>query len=401
MKNKKGITIGRVLLYLLFGVVFLSIIWVLVLTYREIAKNPNKTPKIECDNNIRYQYSNQYDYSAADYITSIWSTWSRNSSWAEQDYNPFSVNANYNETSKPMYWCGSGTLTKDNAYHPSMSINDNVVQIGNSIYSYGQYYYNNLYNPQTLILNAQSSFIFYQCNIPVSLFSGNITGAYSNVDTDYNCIIWYVTDLDYNENTDTITGYHKFRFRWGSNFDLAHNLDSSVLSASRVLYFGFGLFQNYTLNDKAFINNPNFRNDFYSSINNSVGMRSIYINFDVHYGNQDYQSGYDDGYLAGKNDVDTALENINQQLSQQIQELNTTISDLNSRVNSQSTIITQLQDEINNSSNFKGLFFTMADVPFKTVSNVLGFEVLGVNLFQFFTGILTALGMIWLIKKIL
>ena len=52
-------------------------------------------------------------------------------------------------------------------------------------------------------------------------------------------------------------------------------------------------------------------------------------------------------------------------------------------------------------NNFKDVFFTMADIPFYTVHNALGFEFFGVNLFRFFTGVLTALGIIWLIRKIL
>ena len=60
MKNKKGITFGRIFLYILFVFVIAFIIWSLVLTYRSI-KNPNTSePKIECDTSLRYQAPSNY-----------------------------------------------------------------------------------------------------------------------------------------------------------------------------------------------------------------------------------------------------------------------------------------------------------------------------------------------------
>jgi len=129
---------------------------------------------------------------------------------------------------------------------------------------------------------------------------------------------------------------------------------------------------------------------------------NFHIAFDNYYGDSQWQAGFDEGYRQGLEAGDEALRESNDYLQNKVIDLSSQVDSLNSRVNQQTEIITQLNNELQQSqNNFKGLFFTFADIPFKTVSNALGFEFWGVNLFRFFVGIITALGIVWLIKKII
>lgn len=60
----------------------------------------------------------------------------------------------------------------------------------------------------------------------------------------------------------------------------------------------------------------------------------------------------------------------------------------------------ELQNQLDETFGWKSMFFAMADTPFKTVYNMLGFDMFGVNLFIAFTGFITVLAMLWLIKRL-
>lgn len=63
--------------------------------------------------------------------------------------------------------------------------------------------------------------------------------------------------------------------------------------------------------------------------------------------------------------------------------------------------IDSLREQIQENFGWKQFFYGLVDIPFATMSNVLDFELFGVNLFTAFLGIITTLIVIWLVKKFL
>ena len=55
----------------------------------------------------------------------------------------------------------------------------------------------------------------------------------------------------------------------------------------------------------------------------------------------------------------------------------------------------------NNDYTFNDLFWGIADIPFITLSNFLGFELFGVELFTAFCSILSVAVILWVVRKIL
>lgn len=93
-----------------------------------------------------------------------------------------------------------------------------------------------------------------------------------------------------------------------------------------------------------------------------------------------YESGFNDGVASLQSTIDGLNENI-QVLENQNKSLNL-----------------QLQQ---GNSSWTSLFFAMADTPFKTASNFLGFEIFGVNLFNALIGFITILAIFWVFKRLI
>lgn len=93
-----------------------------------------------------------------------------------------------------------------------------------------------------------------------------------------------------------------------------------------------------------------------------------------------YESGFNDGVSSLQSTIDGLNENIHV-LENQNKSLNL-----------------QLQQ---GNSSWTSLFFAMADTPFKTASNFLGFEIFGVNLFNALIGFITILAIFWVFKRLI
>lgn len=106
-----------------------------------------------------------------------------------------------------------------------------------------------------------------------------------------------------------------------------------------------------------------------------------------------YQIGYDDGFRSAEGTITY--------LNSQINNLNSQIDNLNNSINILREQNAQLRESLNNNFGFDDVFFALADTPFKTASNMLGFELFGVNLFNALVGFITVLACIWLLKKFL
>lgn len=98
---------------------------------------------------------------------------------------------------------------------------------------------------------------------------------------------------------------------------------------------------------------------------------------------ESYQNGYDKGVLDAES------------------RLNTTISELRTNINILTQEVTTLQTQLSNNFGWQSLFFGMADTPFYTISNMLGFELFGINLFNALIGLITVLACFWLFKKLI
>lgn len=104
---------------------------------------------------------------------------------------------------------------------------------------------------------------------------------------------------------------------------------------------------------------------------------------------QSYNNGYNDGvnfmsYYKNEYDIiSREYESARRDIA--------TLRDINESLN----------EQLSSGLGWKSLFFAMADTPLKTVSNVLGFELFGLNLFTTFIGMITVLGIVFLLKKLI
>lgn len=522
MKNKKGITFGRVLLYILLCFLFLSIIWILVLTYREIAKNPNTTTKIECDptlkmqddvevpvnlfNSSLYPFYNRYKngnnntnfgftgcftlLNAGSYTlsfnnipsgytylvfgsvnpsfnvdssstfetsftnnTSTTFTFSTNLFFgilfynnsstvnvntlnsldimlnegsSAQNYVPFNQNyQNANSYISYCYFTGSAKVPADSdlggyawpyCYVPvvatpnldynnmgsktyyNISSNSNILDLGSNVSELYTNIYNSTYNfwyygYHFTNISYSSTFYtltsFYDCSTPIPIYLFNFDLAGSDLLLNSDCVMSFICNDDIKvsvhfSNLDTFT------------YDLILNVNPNIRS---IYSFSFSFYFNTSIESSISTDSLFLQNKSWSTYKNNCYFYLVFKNF---FGDSDWVQGYNEGYREGLSAAEESLKIAYNNAMTQVNDLTSQVTDLTSRVNSQSNIIENLQNQINNVNlGFKNFFFTLADVPFKTVSNVLGFEVFGLNLFQFFTGILTALGCIWLIKKFL
>lgn len=412
MMNKKGLSVGRVVLILLF----LSILGILIYSIILGVRNMPKPTKTTTDSSLRMVEPT--DYNPIDDIYSYYIMSYKNANFTIQD--AYLTNIFDYESNDLVYYYVNGYYTHNNipnshiegivnntsGYFPkafNANTYENKLLIGRDLYTAHDTQYNwRSWN------SVRSWAICYNCNIPINAF--NFTMYYNfPINSSFALYFYIYTDVGSMKFTD-------FNFSTSSlNYSLSGTaILSSLPNASKVLRFGFGFAQSTNTNNSAHYL-PNSAGTSSSTNGINYDSNQVYVNYfntltDVQKDNcvylafntQSFPIDYLDGYQNGYND---ALNNSNvtiNSLNSNILELQNQISDLNILVNSQQVTITNLQDQLNQvNNNYKGLFFTIADVPLRTVQGMLGFEVLGVNLFQFFVGVITALGMLWLIKKLI
>lgn len=104
---------------------------------------------------------------------------------------------------------------------------------------------------------------------------------------------------------------------------------------------------------------------------------------------------YVDGFLTG-------IDNYNNGYKDGKASLQPTIDNLNENINILKTQVDNLTLQLQQgNSSWYSLFFAMADTPFKTASNFLGFEIFGVNLFNALIGFITILAIFWVFKRLI
>lgn len=81
-------------------------------------------------------------------------------------------------------------------------------------------------------------------------------------------------------------------------------------------------------------------------------------------------------------------------LESQITEKNSIISQLNSQIDT-------LSNQVSSNFGWSTFFFGLLDVPLKIMTSVLNYDIMGINLYNAFMGLLTALALIWVLKRFL
>ena len=108
---------------------------------------------------------------------------------------------------------------------------------------------------------------------------------------------------------------------------------------------------------------------------------SLYVATDTWY--------YNSGFSAGVQSQAVTIS----QLSERITDLNDVIVTLRKTIQNK-------DDQISNNFGWQQFFGGMADIPFLTIFNFMNVDILGFNLFHMFAGIITAIAMLWLIKRL-
>ena len=101
--------------------------------------------------------------------------------------------------------------------------------------------------------------------------------------------------------------------------------------------------------------------------------------------NNDWESGYNQGLIESnkKNNDIIVLKD-------------TTIKDLHNQINSLNNTLNGYR---NNQYSFESLFWGIGSIPFGVLGQMLNFDLMGINLFGLVSGLLTAILLIWLIKR--
>lgn len=402
MMNKKGIAILKTIIL----ITLIALFSVLIIYVMEYIKDKNKEPKKDIIKMVT-----PTEYNPVNDIYSFYLYSYKNSN--------FTSNSTY-ETNVYNY------ETNTNVYYYAMSPNgETITNISSGNYPIPQIINtrnNNLLVGQDLNTartiasymydwnGVRSWSIGYNCNIPIESF--NFTMYYnfplSSTTTTY---LYIYTDVGSVRRYFNFTSTNKI-----ATFSYTTIL-STLPNATKILRFGFAIAASSSINSSNYLpvnvsgntylsgvtadhieRGTNPYTNYYNTLDTTQKENLCYLAFSTSTYPIDYTDGYNDGY----ND---ALNNANNQINQ----LSATINDLQNSVNSmtqtietQNITIQSLQSQLDNTNtNFKSFFFTIADTPIRTISNCLGFEVFGINLFQFFIGVLTALGCIWLIKKFL
>ena len=416
MKNKKGFSVLKTIVLILFiGFLVLFI----YSTFKAIAdKNKhittNETTTIKMlDNNMEY---NPIDYVYNKIVLGYNYSNVNSASYAHTNLIDYvnNNNARFLSTDDYYYVYTGNTgkfpyldyVSKFDNY--KLSLSTDLMFFDNNL-SY-RYFYTNSYYTNSLNTTTNRSFIMcYNCDISIDAFSFNL---YYNfpLSQNKNIYMFVLTDNGYERFSISIDYINKF-----GSFS-STELTNAFPGATKVVRFGFAFAQSSnssnvlgylpqydssisstpTLNGVNYYDNEVYEN-YYRSITTTQDKNSLaYIVFSSSSYSNGYVEGYNNGYNAGLEYNQSFIND----LSSQVNSLNNTLSDLRTTINQQAQIITNLQAQLDQEqTGYRDFFFTFVDIPIKTMHDILNFEFFGLNLFQFFTGVLTALGAIWLIKK--
>lgn len=263
--------------------------------------------------------------------------------------------------------------------------------IASNTYQFINYY---SYDEQQYIFTYSNNYYFDSFRI--SLYSGN-------TDNDYVSLLYSSTSLNELINNIQVslfngktlnyckTNYSNYRIRF-----LVRSVNNGSYEYS-YLQFNCGAMFDYWLQFKD--GNTTFSNYVltcgFSARYSTQDLTHFYLfsQCGFYCGNSsaiDYYNYYGENGVYRNNWNDEQYESYQNEILQ-LQENNRILVTLNK----------SLQEQVNDSIGWQSLFFSMADTPFKTISNALGFDVLGINLYNVLIGFLTLLAIMYCIKKIL
>lgn len=144
----------------------------------------------------------------------------------------------------------------------------------------------------------------------------------------------------------------------------------------------------------SFIFNENTSSDFlifnqdYEWNGLEIGVKSLESGYNIKLsiGNL-YSQGFENGYISGQNS--------------QSDYINSLLNNIQNLQNQNNNLLDQIKDLSKNNISFLNLFMGISNIPGNIMSSMLNFEILGINLLGVVTGLLSALLLIWLIKKLI
>ena len=119
-----------------------------------------------------------------------------------------------------------------------------------------------------------------------------------------------------------------------------------------------------------------------------IGVKSLESGYNIKLsiGNL-YSQGFDNGFIAGQNSNSDYI--------------NSLLNNIQNLKNQNNDLLNQIKDLSKDKISFMNLFMGISNIPGNIMSSMLNFEILGINLLGVVTGLLSALLLIWLIKKLI
>ncbi len=119
-----------------------------------------------------------------------------------------------------------------------------------------------------------------------------------------------------------------------------------------------------------------------------IGVKSLESGYNIKLsiGNL-YSQGFDNGFIAGQNSQSNYIDSL--------------LTNIQNLKNQNNDLLNQIKDLSENNISFLNLFMGISNIPGNIMSSMLNFEILGINLLGVVTGLLSALLLIWLIKKLI
>lgn len=119
-----------------------------------------------------------------------------------------------------------------------------------------------------------------------------------------------------------------------------------------------------------------------------IGVKSLESGYNIKLsiGNL-YSQGFENGYIAGQNSNSDYI--------------NSLLNNIQNLQNQNNDLLNQVKNLSENNISFLNLFMGISNIPGNIMSSMLNFEILGINLLGVVTGLLSALLLIWLIKKLI
>lgn len=216
-----------------------------------------------------------------------------------------------------------------------------------------------------------------------------------------NWLYNYDSELDPNETFKNIHAVYELNGNYTNSFVVT--FDTQVMDYQFTCYYSDGTSQRLSNTDYSYniIANPDNKTMTSFSIDYT---RPDYITTIINFGlnGYSYQYGYKEGYNKASITVGSSSYQqgyINGK-DYKVSSYENEIKSLHSSINTLKELNTQLREQIEDNLGWSSLFFAFADTPFKVVSNVLGFELFGVNLFATFIGMITVFGVVYLLKSL-